>query len=326
MVGKAKAILKKLNQAYINSNEDYFFIEITGTNLLLAKNKEKKIGFIIYNDKQLSESRFYLEKFSYKFIPQLQSPKKSKIFNNCSIIIANQLIEDDFFVSVIVSLFSKEEIMEVTTELLLKKIDEVTSIFNHSATNKEELVGLWGELFFMNHLIILNKKDSSIINEIIDGWEGENTRANIDFKFKDLKFAYEVKTTKSFKRIHHINGFEQIIIPNGINKYYFISFTVNENGNMSCFDLYTSILKNANTIGNKKLFENKCYLRGIKLCLNKNYKLNLSCTIDNSIYDVNDIPRPKQTDGVLDLRWSVDFNRLVPFKPKKKNYFKSLFD
>jgi hypothetical protein len=326
MVEKAKVIFKKIKHAKVKNNEDYFFVEIARTNLLLAKNKENKVGFIIYNDKKINENRFYLENFSYKFISQLQSPKKSKNFNNCSIIFANQLIEDEFFVSIMVSLFSQEEIMKVTTELLLKKIDEVIKIFNYSATNKEELIGLWGELFLINHLILINKSDSSIINEIIDGWEGENTRANIDFKFKDLKVAFEVKTTKSIKRIHHINGFEQINIPNGINKYYFISFTVNENGNKSCFDLYSSILKNANTIGNRKLFENKCYLRGIKLCLNKNYKLNLSCTIDNSIYDVNDIPRPKQTDGVLDLRWSVDFNRLVPFKTKKKNYFNSLFD
>lgn len=326
MVEKAKVMLKKIKHAKVKNNEDYFFVEIARTNLLLAKNKENKVGFIIYNDKKINENNFYLEKFSYKFIPQLQSPQKSKVFNNCSIIFTNQLIEDDFFVSIMVSLFSQEEIMQVTTELLLKKIDEVIKIFNHSSTNKEELIGLWGELFFINYLILINKSDSSIINEIIDGWEGENARANIDFIFKDLKIAFEVKTTKSSKRIHHINGFEQINIPNGINKYYFISFMVNENGNKSCFDLYNNILKNTSTIENRKLFENKCYLRGIKLCLNKSYKINLSCTMDNSIYDVNDIPRPKQTDGVLDLRWSVDFNRIAPFKPRKKNYFNSLFD
>ena len=97
MVSKVKALLKKLNQAQLKGKEDYFFIEIPGTNLLLAKNKEKKMGFIIYNDKQLSEGRFYLENFSYRFSPKLQSPKNTKIFKNCSVITSNQFLDDDFF-------------------------------------------------------------------------------------------------------------------------------------------------------------------------------------------------------------------------------------
>jgi len=265
MIEIAKRILNKVSKGKVNTNEEFYFSEIAQTNLLIAKNKLGNIGFIIFNDdNQYINKKNNLEKFTFQFKSKLETPQGTKTFINCTIIISNEPIDENIFVSVVIALFNKKEIKKVTTELLIIKLKEVLNIFNYLSSSKSELIGIWGELFFISYLINIYKSKNTIISEIIDSWEGENARTAVDFKFKTLKIAFEVKTTKSESRIHHINGYEQINYPTGINNFYYLSLTTNENGNTSCLDLYSNILKNLNTKKLQSAFIEKCYLRGIK--------------------------------------------------------------
>ena len=72
---------------------------------------------------------------------------------------------------------------------------------------KEQLVGLYGELYFLNQLLELNVSPLEAIN----GWKGPHLEAwDFRFQFNAKNFRIECKTTSKFIPTVKVNSFEQL--------------------------------------------------------------------------------------------------------------------
>ena len=200
---------------------------------------------------------------------------------------------------------------------ILKKIQEFTKAVPNPSF--EEIVGLWGELYFIEKLL-LNCSSSENVEKIIEGWEGVNGKTIIDFNFKDKKTQVEIKTTSGFERIHHFLSISQLQCQKNFNNGFLASIKIKEDkkNGMSCKDLVSNIenhkLFNKNL---KRLFEMKLEFKGEKYYKNETYYFIFS---DMSFMNFEDVPKPKINQFILDVSWEANLSALESkFLNKDKN-------
>ena len=305
-------MLTKIIDTWFNKlkkpTEDSLSFEIIdGTNLFLTKNHENKIGLIIENTIEIPAS-FKLKNFDFIYYPYLENKKKAQEHRNCQLILANKNVNPEFLIKLLVGIFDLDNTKYITSTDLIKVLNELKYIFDTESISEKEIVGVWGELFFLHEILNIEEKKDEYIN-IINSWEGTNSRKKIDFRFLKQRQAFEIKTTKEDQRIHHISGHEQFIKPLGFTNLFFGSIKIiNDEAGYTCNDLYSMI---SNILENQELiltFKDKCILRGLDYCNNKTYRYTPRDSNKFAYFNSISFTLPTVPIGISKLEWEHDFD------------------
>ena len=158
------------------------------SNLLLTKDQEGKIGFIVENT-LLINNQISLKNFEIIFHEQLFNPKSKKYHRNCLLVLADKNVNPEFLIRILVGLLEESLSEKITSKDLIGILKKVSETFDLISNNKEEIIGAWGELYFLNVLIQTVKNDISAQSKIIKSWESVLGRKKIDFRFHNSKIA-----------------------------------------------------------------------------------------------------------------------------------------
>ena len=300
-VKKDIEILEAWNNLNIPRPGKRMMFQFANTNLWILKTSKNKFGFLI------SDTMGIL-KYNYKNIYTEWKESITNYENNiklkkCLVIESKENIDSRLFCSAISSLFENQKINHLfgidEIENALRKIEEITL---KEADEFNEVVGVWGELFLMNELIKITISEKSKL-EIIESWEGVETRSIIDFNFKSRKTKIEVKTTTEPIRIHHLNGLDQVSIESNY-KGFLASFCINpDDEGITCNDLVNNIKKNIPKIY-LSVFENKLTIRG-HVCYNTKHQFVINSSKELQFFDFNRVPKPIIEDGVGKIEWDA---------------------
>jgi hypothetical protein len=317
MISKALEVWeKKLTKP---ESKGVFSIErFKDSNLLLAKDNDERIGFIVENTLCINTPPF-LKNFEINFHEKLFNKKSKSYHKNCFLVLANKKVNPEFLIRILVGLMERSLTDKITSKDLIGIIKKVSETFDFISNNIQEIIGAWGELYFINYLIKLVEKDKLAQSIIIKSWESVLGRKKIDFSFKSAKIAIEIKTTSKETRLHHISGLDQVKIPIGFHEAFVVSIKINEDNikGKTCFDLYQSI---KNTLKSKELqmeFEERVLVRGLFACKNRDFRFLFKDNLSDSFYTFKNIPKPKLQNGILAVSWNVDFDMIRPIKKSK---------
>jgi len=318
-------MINQINSIYENWNKmptpggvgKYQLLQFQQTNLWVLKNFEKGFGFLITDT---------FEKLKEKTYKNLKSQWKSKlsgengvILNHCLIIEASNKINSELFCSSISLLFNDNTKNKVfsTAEILqaLNKLEEITK---KRESDLNEIIGVWGELYLINELLKRAKNEFDKKN-IIESWEGADSRSEIDFNFIKPKLKIEVKTTTESIRKHHFNSLGQLEITNGAG--FLASFCIKyDDFGKSC----KSICESINNLLPKILltvFEKKIKIRG-EYCLNNIVNFSISESKGLEFFNFQNVPKPIPSKGVIDIEWTGILENIAPISSvQKENLF-----
>jgi len=307
-----------------------FAIErLNDSNLLLAKDFENKVGFIIENALQVKNYRAF-KKFEISFFDKLLNPKSREVHHKCLIVLFDKNINADFLIRILVGLMERSLLnKKVTSKEFIEVIRKVSETFDLSISSTQEIVGAWGELFFLSKLIQLSNSDVFLQSRVIKSWESVLGRKKIDFRFDGTQIAVEIKTTTKEERIHHIAGIDQVTPPLGFSDAFFLSFRIVEDDNIgeSCHDLHKKIRNSLVTKDLQLEFDERVLIRGAFVCKNRDLRFSCKDEITDSFYFFSKIPKPVLPKGVVSVEWNVDFDRIKPIgKSKSNNVFKRIMN
>jgi hypothetical protein len=277
---------------------NYELFQYLNTNLWVLKNSVGGFGFLITDtiSKLGSDYKNIVSEWKSKL-----KNKDGQTLNRCLIIESKENIDSKLFCSAISSLFEIQDkyhsfnVHEIEDALI--KIEEIT-IKETDEFNK--VIGVWGEIYLLNELIKFTNNEKDKL-EIIESWEGVETRTKIDFNLKSKSTKIEVKTTTESIRVHHFNGLEQV--SKGPNyKGFLASFCINQDdAGVSCNDLVNEIKRNISKIY-LPVFESKLIIRG-KECCNTKYTFTINSSKNLEFFDFSQVPKPIIEDGVGKIQW-----------------------
>ena len=297
----------------------YSFEPIPGTNIILIKSFDNRLGLLIENTSAIPDN-FKLKKFEFSFFNKLENKTKKVIYERCQLTLADKSLKANYLIKILFGIFedSKESI---TSKKLMQVLKELKKDFDPEEEKRNEIIGVWGELYFLNNLF---SKPISISTAscIINGWEGDGGRKKIDFRFGFCKIAIEVKTTTLEERIHHISGHEQFIKPADFNYLIFLSTRIlPDDAGVNCLELVNKINKK---LKNKSLiteFEDKILIRNNDLCHDTSYRFTQRDKEPFTFYDSKKFELPSIPKGVLKMHWEQNFDSVLPIT---KNNTKTL--
>lgn len=300
----------------------YNLKQINQTNLWIYKNHHNCFGFLITNT--FSKLQYEYKNIVVDWKVQLVDSTSGNRLSNCLIIESNNNIDSRLFCSALSSIFEVEidhkfNIYEI--ELALSKIEAITLKENNEFY---EVIGVWGELFLLNELILASSSNESK-QLIISAWEGLNTRTKIDFNFKTKNKKIEVKTTSETTRLHHFNSLDQISTNDEIDGYL-ASFCITlVDSGLSCFDLVQSAKNNLPEIL-IPLFDEKLKIRG-KVCFNNKYQFQINQFKNWEIFSFINVPQPIIECEITSIEWVADFeNKEYLNDVEKQKLIKSIID
>ena len=191
-------------------------------------------------------------------------------------------------------------------------LDGLSEIVEKKRMVFSEILGCWGELYFIHYLL---KNNFFCIEDILNSWESPGARMLHDFKFHSKRLLFEVKTTSRVdRRIHEFMSLKQV---ESIDDFqgFLVSIKVNqdlENG-LSCYDLQLLIsdyIKNDPLLSMK--FENIKLTRGSDFLDDRFFKFS-NCVEDPiKFISFEHVPIPDCTRNIIDVSWTADCNDL-PF-------------
>jgi hypothetical protein len=317
MIKEALGIWARLSTP---SLKDAFSIErFSNSNVFLAKDKENRMGLILANS-DIEAVDLQLKHFSVSYFKELDNKVSGMKEKKCLVLLADTDIDDELLLRIIISIKEYLSAGFINGSDLIRILKEIIETFATLQISKSEIIGLWGELFFLNFLIKNYAGDSEAKAKLVKAWEGTSSRQKIDFKFPLSDLAIEVKTTAGFNRIHHIRGHNQLIPPSGIQDLYYLSLKIVDSiSGLSCLHLHNSIRENLFEKDSLSEFDERVIMRGKKLCLNNSNFFSPLITLESSLYSSMNIPRPIITNGVINPQWEVNFEDLSPLSSKISN-------
>ena len=298
---KQTEILKSWDAMSLPSPGSKMMFNYLNTNLWIFKSSDNNFGFLISGT--LDQLKNNYKNIVTSWQPVFHNQKDNIKLRNCLVIEASKNIDSRLFCINISSIFEiqdKNYLFKISEiEDALRKIEEITLKESDEFT---EAVGAWGEIYLLNELIKNTKADISKL-EIIESWEGVESRSKVDFIFKSKKTKIEVKTTTESIKKHHFNGLEQVSEDSSYDGYL-ASFCINiDDSGLSCKDLVDSIKKNIpyNYFIN---LENKLKIRG-RVCGNTNYRFVLNPSKEMVFFEFSQVPKPIIEDGVGSIEWTA---------------------
>ena len=295
--------------------QDSFSIErFSNSNVFLAKDKEDRMGLILVNS-DIETIDLQLKHFSVSYFTELDNKVSGLKEEKCLVVVADIGVDEELLLRIIVSIKEYVSAGFINGSDFIRILKEVIETFSTIRISKAEVIGLWGELFFLNFLLKNYAVDSDAKATLVRSWEGTSSRQIIDFKFLLSDLAVEVKTTSGSKRIHNIGGYQQLEPPLGIQNLYYLSIRIVDlSSGLSCLQLHNSIRGNFVELNHLSEFDERVLMRGKKLCQNDSYYFSPIVTIESSLYTSSDIPRPPITRGVINPQWEVNFEDITPLK------------
>jgi hypothetical protein len=292
-------------------NELFAIERLNDSNVFLIKDYENRIGLIIENTLQV-KSTLEFKKIDIVFFEKLYNPKSKKFHLNCLLFLFEKNVNHEFLIRILVGLMEKSLSGKMTSKEFLEILRKVSETFDLVSSNTQEVIGVWGELYFINKLIQDANHNLLVQSRIIKSWESVLGRKKIDFRFDTAKTAFEIKTTTKDERIHHISGLDQIRLPLGYKEAYIVSFRIIEDENLgqSCHDLYKKI---RDSLFNKELqleFDERVLIRGSFVCKDKNLKFRSRDILSDNFYPFKKIPKPVLSKAILSVEWNVDFDKI----------------
>ena len=287
--------------------DTFSFEHIQNSNIILIKNDKDELGIIIPKTLPIPDT-FKLKRFHFSYHKTIYNNDKKISYENCQVMFVENDISEEYLINVLFSILdfkNKKKIDSFDLINILKNVNDNFQIENYAFN---EIVGVWGELSFLLHLL-RKVKSKEKMYELVNSWEGDLSRNKIDFRFLNLKKAFEIKTSVKEERIHHISGHKQCIPPENIDNLYFISIRIkNDDTGYSCFELTTEIINLLSENDLLILFNNKMSIRNIKYCKDTTYKFSFLDTFLFKAYNTNDIELPIIPKGVYEMEWKQSFD------------------
>jgi hypothetical protein len=291
----------------VPKEEAYSFEEIENSNIILIKNSRDELGIIIHKTLPIPES-YKVKYFQFWYHKEIINKQKKVVYENCQIIIIEKGLNEEIILNILFSILDYKSKRNIDSYDIMNIINEVNDNIQIENYSYNEIIGVWGELSFLLHLI-QKVKDKEILFELVKSWESDFSRNKIDFRFNKFKIACEIKTSVKEERIHHISGHKQCIPPENIDSLYFISIRAkNDDTGYSCYDLTNQIINMMYEKNMKQYFEDKIKIRGSKYCLNQSNKFSFYDNYFFKIYNSIDLNLPIIPKGVYDMEWKQSFD------------------
>lgn len=205
---------------------------------------------------------------------------------------------------------TKDEISSLELKQILIEMSQVGDLLleNKKIMSKSNLIGLYGELIFLEKQIA---KSSKSFERHINAWQ-KNERANNDFIYSDKE--HEIKTTALNNKTVRISSEYQLESNNG-NQVFLEYLVIEEKENGRSLDEIVSELRDKFKNNVKLLFKFnlKLEIYGYVSCnLTKNKKFELFKHRKIKISD--DFPKltkPNLPNQISDVRYTVDISRFI---------------
>jgi len=294
-------IFRLWKKLQLPSSSNIRMFQYLKTNLWIFKTSNNLFGFLITDTFSTLKSEYKNIKSDWK--PKITNSESNEKLNNCLIIESGENIDSKLFCTTISSLFEPRvhskyfDIYEI--EEALEKIEEITLKVSDEFN---EVIGVWGEIYLINLIIGLTKKEVGKI-ELLESWEGVENRTKIDFNIKSKKAKLEVKTTIQSIRIHDFNGVDQVTKTANWTGHLASFCIMPDEAGLTCFDLYLT-LKNKISHTCLNILDNKIRIRG-KACVNNKYKFVINPEKTLEFYDFDQIPKPKIVPGIGRISWEA---------------------
>lgn len=247
---------------------------------------------------------------------------------NALIIRLNDFDFIDLFNELILSLYhrikniSNSEIYSKELVMSFYKWVEFFEDKQKSVLSKEEIKGLWGELFILREFID-NSKDKEI-NNVLDSWKGLYDKTN-DFVF-DYKNV-EVKTKEESKPYVKISSEYQL--NNEFDKgleLLVLSVSIDYVNGSSIYDILKDIINiSRERYGDLTIIHRALSQKGLTIEICKEYNNNRFIAIEKKVYncDLEGFPRLSKSnipEHVSNLSYKMRVNTLDCFVSESKKY------
>ena len=285
----------------------YSFEEIEDCNVILIKNSDNELGIIIHKTLPIPES-FKVKNFQFSYHKKIINNEKNISYENCQMILIGKELNEEYIINILFSILDYASKKIVDSFDIMNIVSTVNENFQIENFSYNEIIGVWGELAFLIHMM-QDVKEKDKIFEVLNAWESEYSRNKIDFRFHKIKIACEIKTTVKEERIHHISGHKQCVPPQNIDTLYFISIRIKDDDTgHSCNDLTNLIIQMLNEQNLIDLFKNKIEVRGSKYCHNQTNKFSYLDSKKYNIYNSDSIELPIIPKGVYEMEWKQSFD------------------
>jgi hypothetical protein len=295
---------------------EFNFQPLKGRNILLVKNEDNRIGLVIIGTKKI-DSSFKLKNFSFEYFKVLKSKALGKDYERCQMILADRTVNPDYLINILFGIFKIEHKENITSKDLFDIMTKVKDMFDPEASVRNEVIGVWGELNFLNFIIGMSN-DKVSKERMLSSWESKGGRKKIDFRFVHAKIAVEVKTTTSEKRIHHFSGHDQFLKPSGFDSLLFYSLRITEDhAGSTCSDILEQIKSKLADTELIDTLEEILVIRGWSISNNNHYRFTSRDGKSIFLFDSSSYKLPGQPKGVSNMEWEHNLEVEDPIASKK---------
>ncbi len=293
---KTKAIFDSLKVP--KKDKLYQIKQIKNTNIHIVKTNKHLFGIAFPNT--LAGAGLKYKNLEVQWYSKLESANKS--ISNILIIILRENIDVLIFSEIIDSFILNNKKKKYTERDIKKLLSKLESITAKEREDLNKVVGVWGELYFLDYLLHNKKSDNSKYG-IISSWEGADTRTIVDFVLKTHKLKFEIKTTALDFRIHILHSLDQLKV-NTPYKGFLVSICIDiDEEGITCNGLVKKIKSGLNDEC-KKLLDDKIQFRGAET-LNNIYRLILNKNKTPKFYNLSDVPKPSLMEGIGHIEWEA---------------------
>jgi hypothetical protein len=318
---KSSITFKKWGLLNTPKQSNLCLFQFNDTNLWISKNSKNEFGLLITECYGLIEKKYKNIVIEWK--AKIINYQEDKNLQNCLILNFNNDINKDILINLIESKSFKKEGKNYTTVDIIHLLNELEKIIQKDDYEYNEVIGAWGELYFLNSIIAKSNTAGNKFN-IIDSWEGVSDRNIIDFTFNYINSKVEVKTTTNALRIHVFHDILQLSINNGwLGLIASICIEENEAG-ITCNNLFKEISDKLDP-DNLNNLKKKIEIRG-ECCYDDNFKFSINDNKKMEFYNFNIIPKPILTDGVGKVEWESVLENVNHIDSKEKVIFFDKFN
>lgn len=309
-----KNVLETLS--VLNADEASNIFHQASGNLFLVKNSAGEFSLMFSDVLGAIETEFKNLKFTQSQSLKVKIHGRSgfQYLQNCVFINATNSLDSFEFVKAISGLLEKTDREDWGARDILDMIRTYQEIVAKDEKRKEEVIGVWGELYVLNLLLKNEAAEHKV--QILNGWEGRQNRTLHDFNLSET-VVLEVKTSAiSDQRIHHFNGISQLIAPSNGVGYVVSVLLLHDSSGRSCHEIQKEICEH---LGSERLiqeFKARIRVRGDALCNDKHLRFSVNKFQVPKIYPFGSVPRPDFIESVCNVKFDVIFDNLnggLPF-------------
>jgi hypothetical protein len=296
------------------SGADASAVQVTGTNAWVTKTPAGGFGLILTGVSRplrlLTLKNLHLV---YRGELEFEERGSKRRVSRCLQMILEPPFDTETLANIVDRLREKEPKGDFSSDLLVGTLEDVRAILEPPGPgpSKEEVIGAWGELYVLE-ILLRRARDPPAQHGVLEAWESQvRVRDILDFRFGAPCVVFEVKTSLG-QRIHHLQGYGQVTIPEPYREGYLVSLLLEEPTDRSgrtCADVTRALraLITGTETGRERLgilLESKLGMRGAA-CADERYDF-LTTHDSLALFPFSSVPRPTLEANVRDVTWSAD--------------------